>query len=390
VLIAVITSVIQAIAAAGVAAQDPAPFDPAGFAIELEPVASGLTQPVYVTAPNDGSGRLFIVEREGRVRILEDGRLSAEPFLDIVPIVQSRGSEQGLLSLAFPPDFAGTGVLYVYYTAQSEEGVGDNTMARYRVSADDPNRIDAASGEVLLAVPDSRVNHNGGLVTFGPDGLLYAGLGDGGGGGDPDGNAQDPRTLLGSIIRIDPDGGSPYAIPATNPFAESGVGGGAPEVWAWGLRNPWRFSFDRATGDLYIGDVGQGAIEEVNWLPAESVGGVNFGWNIMEGTRCYRADPCDSAGMTMPVAEYTHDFGCTIVGGYVYRGEVETALEGVYLFGDYCSGLVWGLGRDASGDWVVSEPVETGLSISSFGEDAAGEVYIVSLRGEIFRVTAGR
>jgi glucose/arabinose dehydrogenase len=372
-----------------VVAQESVVFDPDAFAIGLEPVASGFEQPVYVTGPADGTGRLFVVERAGSIRILDGSEVRPEPFLDITPFVESRSSEQGLLSIAFPPDFADSGMFYVCYTARSDEGVGDNTIARFQISPDDPDRADVSSGEVLIAIPDWRVNHNGGLLLFGPDGHLYAGLGDGGGGGDPEGNAQDPSTLLGSILRIDVSspGERPYLIPADNPFA-SGEGG-APEVWAWGLRNPWRFSFDRANGDLFIGDVGQGAIEEINWLPAGAAGGVNFGWSILEGTACFRAEQCGTTGLTLPVAQYSHDFGCTVVGGYVYRGDREPDLRGVYLFADYCSGLVWGLGRDASGQWAVSPPRETGLRISSFGEDAAGEVYLVSYDGDIFRVTAG-
>lgn len=386
------TCVVVALIAAGSVtfanAQESPDFDPTAFTIGLAPVASGFAQPVYVNGPGDGTNRLFVVERTGRIRIIAGGEVLPEPFLDIVSIVQSGGSEQGLLSVAFPPDFAESGVFYVYYTAQGEEGVGDNTIARYGLSESDPNRADPDSAEVLLAVTDDRVNHNGGPLVFGPDGYLYAGLGDGGGGGDPEGNAQNPGTLLGSVLRIDADAGAaPYAIPPDNPFADGGAG--APEVWAWGLRNPWRLSFDRQSGDLFVGDVGQNAIEEVNWVPAGTPGGTNFGWNVMEGTSCFRADDCDREGLTLPVAEFTHEFGCSVVGGYVYRGELEPALEGVYLFGDYCSGLVWGLGRDASGAWVLSDPVETGVRISSFGEDAQGEVYLVSLTGEVFRVTSG-
>lgn len=362
-------------------------FDPSSFAIDLQPVATGLERPVYVAAAPDGTARLFVVEQPGRIRLIHNGQVLATPFLDITPLVESGGSEQGLLSIAFPPDFADSRLFYVYYTARRGEGVGDNTIARYRVSADDPNRADPESGETLIAVPDSRRNHNGGLLLFGPDGYLYAGLGDGGGGGDPDGNGQNPATLLGSLLRIDPRPAGGYAIPDGNPFADSGEG--APEVWAWGLRNPWRFSFDRETGDLFIADVGQNAIEEIDFLPAGTPGGTNFGWNVMEGTTCYLEASCDTTGLTLPVAEYTHEFGCSVTGGYVYRGVLEPELDGVYLFGDFCSGLVWGMGRDASGAWVVSEPVETGLGISSFGEDAEGELYLVAISGEIFRIAAG-
>jgi glucose/arabinose dehydrogenase len=368
-------------------AQERDAFDPASFSIDLQPVVNGLERPVYVTAAPDGTTRMFVVEQPGQIRLIVDGEVLATPFLDMTPLVESSGSEQGLLSIAFPPYFAESGLFYVYYTARSGEGVGDNTIARYRVSADDPNRADPESGEILIAVPDSRRNHNGGHLLFGPDGYLYAGLGDGGSGGDPDGNGQNPATFLGSLLRIDPlpDGG--YAIPGDNPFANSDDG--TPEVWAWGLRNPWRFSFDRETGDLYIADVGQNAIEEIDFLPAGSPGGTNFGWSVMEGTTCYQETSCDTSGLTLPVAEYTHEFGCSVTGGYVYRGALEPKLEGVYLFGDFCSGLVWGMGRDASGSWVVSDPVETGLRISSFGEDAEGELYLVAISGEIFRIAAG-
>ncbi len=241
------------------AAQEPNPFDPAAFAIGLELVADGLDQPVHVADPGDGSGRLFVVEQPGRIRIVRDGAVVAEPFLDIVDLVESEGSEQGLLSVAFDPDFPENGSFYVGYTARSGEGAGDNTVARYRVAADDPDRADPDSGEVLLAVADPFRNHNGGLVLFGPDGYLYVGMGDGGSRGDPEGNGQNPHTLLGNILRLDvrgEGGEEPYAIPPDNPFVDGE--GGRPEIWAYGLRNPWRFSFDRATGDLYIADVGQG------------------------------------------------------------------------------------------------------------------------------------
>lgn len=369
-------------------AQAQEPFDPTAFGIALEPFASGFESPVYLIGPDDGSNRLFVVERAGRIRIIRDGAVLDEPFLDISGLVESGGAEQGLLSVAFPPDFASSGDFYVYYTARSEEGVGDNTIARYHVSAADSDWADPQSGEILLAVPDFRPNHNGGQLVFGPDGYLYAGFGDGGGGGDPDGNGQNPHTILGSLLRIDPSGqATPYAIPPDNPFAAGGDG--APEVWAWGLRNPWRFAFDRETGDLYIADVGQNAIEEIDWLPAGAPGGANFGWNIMEGSRCFRAESCATTTLTLPVAEYSHEFGCSVTGGYVYRGAREPSLAGIYLFGDYCSGLLWGLARDAAGAWAMSQPVETGLRISSFGEDADGEVYVVDLSGGIYRVTAG-
>lgn len=362
------------------------PFDPASFAIEIEPVAHGFERPVYVTGPDDGSGRLFVVEQPGRIRIVEAGEVLPTPFLDITELVQSGGSEQGLLSVAFPPDFAESGRFYVYFTARDGPGAGDNTVARFQVSADDPNAADPASGEVLLSVRDDRVNHNGGQLQFGPDSMLYIGLGDGGGGGDPEGNGQNPMTRLGSILRIDVSGDGAYTIPADNPFADGESG--APETWVWGLRNPWRFSFDRTSGDLWIGDVGQNAREEINRLTPAEAPGANLGWNVMEGTACFRAETCDASGLTPPVAEYSREFGCSVVGGYVYRGESEPALDGVYLFADFCTGFLWGFGQNEQGNWTMSQPVETGWRISSFGEDTSGEVYVVALSGELGRIRA--
>ena len=382
---------VQALALAPVAVsaarQTEDAFDPATFAIGLELVADGFDQPLYVTSAGDETGRLFVVEQPGRIQIVRDGEIAAEPFLDISSIVESGGSEQGLLSVAFHPDYEANGQFFVGYTAQSAEGVGDNTIARYRVSADDPDRADAASGEVLLAVTDPYSNHNGGLVLFGPDGYLYAGFGDGGAGGDPEQNAQNPSTLLGSVLRLDVDGESPdrpYAIPEDNPFADGAEG--QPEVWAYGLRNPWRFSFDQLTGEFYLADVGQREIEEVNALSADGLGGENYGWPMLEGTSCFAIADCVADGLVLPVAEYSHEFGCSVTGGYVYRGEAIPSLQGVYLFADYCSGLLWGMGRGADGTWVTAPPVETGMNISSFGEDAAGEVYLTDLNGGLYRV----
>ena len=368
------------------------PFDPAAFAVALEPVADGFERPVHVADPGDGSGRLFVVEQEGRIRILRDGEVLPDPFLDIVDLVNSNGNEQGLLSVAFHPNYAESGLVFVGYTARAATGdsVGDNTIARYRVSADDPNRVDPASGEVLLAISDPYANHNGGLVLFGPDGHLYAGFGDGGSQGDPHRNGQNPDVLLGKILRLDvdtPSADGPYAIPANNPFA---AGGGAPEVWAIGLRNPWRFSFDRATGDLYIGDVGGGQYEEINVEPAGATGGANYGWDIMEGPACHQDDECSADGLILPVTAYDHSLGNAVTGGYVYRGAAVPDLRGVYLYADFGSGLLWGLGQDANGEWAGSEPIETDLNISSFGEDAAGELYVTAFDGTLYRVTAPR
>ncbi|MBA4180186.1 MAG: glucose dehydrogenase [Anaerolinea sp.] len=358
-------------------------FDPATTRVELEKVASGFSRPLYLTAPPDGSGRLFVVEQTGKVRVIQDGVILAAPFADLASVVTSEGSEQGLLGLAFHPKYAENGRFFVAYTAANG---GDNTLAEYRVSAD-PNRADANSRKVLLAIPDFAANHNGGMVAFGPDGYLYLSTGDGGQAGDPRGNGQNRDALLGKILRLDVDGAAPYAIPAGNPFA---LGGGRPEIWAYGLRNAWRFSFDRQTGDLWIADVGQNVYEEVDFEPAGGKGGVNYGWSVMEGAHCYRpSSNCDQTGLALPVAEYRHNEGCSVTGGYVYRGAKEPKLAGAYFFTDYCGGVIWALTRAADGSWTRTPVLSSRLSISSFGEDQAGEVYVVSQEdGTIYRLKA--
>ena len=366
---------------APVSAQDDAAFDPAGFSVGFALVADGFTRPVQAVDPGDGSGRLFVVEQGGTIRVLQDGAPLEAPFLDISEQV-SQGNEQGLLSMAFHPDFAENGTFFIYYT----DVEGDTQVERWAVSTDDPNVADPERAGTILTVDQPFANHNGGLLLFGPDGYLYIGLGDGGSQGDPNNNGQDLGTLLGSILRIDVDGGDPYAIPEDNPFV--GQEGAAEEIWAYGLRNPWRFGFDRDTGDLWIGDVGGGSYEEINLLPAGE-SGANFGWVLTEGSECYGGGAdCDTEGLALPVYEYTHDFGCSVVGGYVYRGDAIPELQGVYLFADYCSGLTWGMGQDANGNWVASEPIESGLSISSFSEDPAGELYATDLNGGVYRVVA--
>jgi glucose/arabinose dehydrogenase len=346
-------------------------------AISLVRVATGFTQPVLVTHAADGSGRLFVVERAGVVRILRNGAVEPTPFLDISALVRTGGSEQGLLGLAFPPDYRTRQHFYVYYTGKS--GVGDTVVARYRLSAD-PDVADPANALTLLRQAQPFANHNGGHLAFGPDGYLYVGLGDGGAAGDPLGNAQNSATLLGKLLRIDVESGAdPYAIPANNPFGN--------EIWALGLRNPWRFSFDRVTGDLYIGDVGQSAYEEVNFQPAASRGGHNYGWNVMEGMHCYKGTGCKQTGLTAPVAEYSHDSGnCSITGGFVYRGPQYPSLQGVYLYGDFCSGQLWGLRRSAAG-WENALLLDSGLNLSSFGEDESGNLYVADYgRGDLYRI----
>jgi glucose/arabinose dehydrogenase len=365
-------------------AQEQQPFDPSGFVVGFGLVAEGLDRPVQVVDPGDDSGRLFVVEQGGTIRVLLNGAVQEEPFLDISGQV-SGSSEQGLLSMAFHPSFKENGTFFIDYTDLE----GDTQVERWRVSEDDPNRADPGRVETILTVDQPAPNHNGGLLLFGPDGYLYVGLGDGGSQGDPNGHGQDLSTLLGSILRIDVDttsGDLAYGIPEDNPFVN--VEGARPEIWLYGLRNPWRFSFDRETGDLYIGDVGGVAYEEIDLLPAGG-NGRNFGWNLMEGPDCYVQEDCDRSGLELPIFSYTHEFGCSVVGGYVYRGPEYAELHGVYLLADYCSGLVWGLGQDSNGAWVASDPIETGMSISSFGEDAKGELYVTDLNGGVYRVKSG-
>lgn len=341
--------------------------DPGAY--EWQTVVTNLQRPVDLQA--DGSGRLFVIEKAGRIRILQDGQLQTQPFLDITDRVGSGGNEQGLLGLAFHPQYSENGRFFVNYTNKS----GDTVIARYQVSGD-ANLADPASEVKLLEIGQPYPNHNGGVLAFGPDGFLYAGLGDGGSAGDPQGNAQKTDRLLGKILRIDVDSGDPYSIPSDNPFGN--------EVWAYGLRNPWRMSFDRATGDLYIGDVGQNAWEEIDYLPVGSSGGANFGWNLLEGTHEYEGGP--SPEFTAPIAEYSHqEGGCSVTGGYVYRGSMPE-WNGIYLYGDYCTGLIWGLIQTSSG-WQVQRLFDVDYTITSFGQDQDGEVYLVSDSGGIYRLS---
>jgi glucose/arabinose dehydrogenase len=362
----------------------PSPFDPTGVRLRLRPFADGLAAPLLLTTAGDGSGRAFVVEQPGRIRIVQNGRLLPSPFLDISGRIVS-GGERGLLGLAFHPDFETNGRFFVDYTNPN----GDTVVAEFHVSAD-PNVADAGSERALFGVDQPAANHNGGDIVFGPDGYLYVGMGDGGGAGDPDGNGQRLDTLLGKLLRIDVDhrtDASVYAVPPDNPFVDQE--GARPEIWALGLRNPWRFSFDRDTDDLWIGDVGQGANEEIDHVRGDRAG-LNFGWNVMEGRRCYEPNAgCKTSGLTLPVAVYDHEHGCSVTGGFVYRGSRWPALQGAYLFSDYCSGTIWSL--DASRPSARSPVVmlETGRSISSFGEDEAGELYVTDLRnGDVLRIVA--
>ena len=340
--------------------------DPNAYAWQL--LVSGPQRPTDLQA--DGSGRLFILEKDGRIRILQDGQLLEASFLDITDRVGSSGNEQGLLGMAFHPQYAQNGRFFVNYTDKN----GDTSISRFQVS-DDPNVTDPASEVKLLGVDQPFANHNGGVLVFGPDGYLYAGLGDGGSQGDPFGNAQNTGVLLGKILRLDVDSAEPYAVPADNPFGN--------EIWHYGLRNPWRISFDSLTSDLYIGDVGGGQWEEIDFLEAGSPGGTNFGWDFREGAHDHEGNV--PAGLIDPVAEYSHsEGGCSVTGGYVYRGSMQE-WNGIYLYGDYCTGFIWGLIR--SGDsWQNQLLFDTDVNITSFGQDESGEIYLVGDSGEIYRL----
>jgi glucose/arabinose dehydrogenase len=359
-------------------------------AIALTPIVTGgLRDPLYVTHAGDGSGRLFVVEQPGRIRIVENGRLIEPPFLDISRRVRS-GGEQGLLGLAFHPAYARNGRYFLNYTRVPDAAT---VVAEYRVS-ENPN-VSLIDEKVLLVVPQPYPNHKGGMVEFGPDGFLYIALGDGGSGGDPGNRGQNRHELLGKILRIDVDRGVPYAIPPDNPFA---AGGGRPEVYAYGLRNPWRFSFDRKTGELWAADVGQDDWEEIDVVRR----GGNYGWRIMEGNHCFSPPTgCVTSGLVPPVAEYRNRRPrCSVTGGYVYRGSRIPSLLGTYVYGDYCSGEIFGLVNVTGGApsvlgtaSVSTTPrvlLSTHLKISSFGQDQAGELYVVGHEGTVHRIVNER
>jgi glucose/arabinose dehydrogenase len=351
------------------------PSDPSRVRLQLEVVVRNLDRPLGIAHAGDGSGRLFILEKPGRIRILRGDVLVDRPFLDLTDRVGSSGSEQGLLGLAFHPQYADNGRLLVNYTDQD----GDTVISQFVVS-DDPDRVEPGSEQVLLTLDQPAANHNGGHLAFGPDGYLYIGTGDGGAAGDQFGNGQNAQTLLGAMLRLDVDGAQPYGLPSDNPFV--GDDAARDELWAIGLRNPWRYSFDRLTGDLYIADVGQNVYEEVNHQPASSSGGENYGWPIMEGLHCFPADrACDQSGLVLPIEEYDHSQGCSVTGGYVYRGQRYPVLRGIYLFGDYCSGIIWGTARTGGGSWQTARLLQVDARISSFGEDEAGELYLVDIAG---------
>lgn len=342
--------------------------DPDDYAWQL--IASNLVRPVDLQA--DGSGRLFVVEKIGHIHILENGLLIDSPFLNIEERVNDSSNEMGLLGLAFHPNYAQNGYFFVNYTGSG----GDTFISRFRVSGN-PYLADPGSEANLLRINQPFPNHNGGTLQFGPDGYLYAGLGDGGAAGDPFGNAQNLDTLLGKILRLDVDSAEPYAVPPDNPFGD--------EIWAYGLRNPWRISFDSVIGDLYIGDVGQNAWEEINYLPANSPSGVNFGWDYREGAHEYDGNPPAGLALVDPIAEYSHsEGGCSVTGGYVYRGAMPE-WNGIYLYGDYCTGFIWGLMR-VNGEWQAQLLFDTDVRITSFGQDEAGEVYLLDDGGGTYKL----
>jgi glucose/arabinose dehydrogenase len=344
-----------------------APPNPSDYAWTA--VVTGLTHPTDLIGTHDGTGRLLILEQPGKIRVVENGKLLPDPMLDITSKVGSEGNEQGLLGIAVHPHFGENGFIYLNYTNKQ----GNTVIVRYE-AVQSGDYVDPASEKILLQVKQPFPNHNGGSMVFGLDGYLYLGLGDGGSGGDPQGNGQNLKTYLGKILRIDVDHGDPYAIPADNPFADGK--NGLPEIWAYGLRNPWRFSFDAATGDLYIGDVGQDTWEEIDFLPAGTKGGTNFGWNYREGKHPFKGTPPSGVTLVDPVAEYQHPVGCSVTGGFVYRGKDLPELEGVYLYSDFCNGRVWTLMREAS-VWTSQEFSRAVPNVSSFGRDDAGELYVL-------------
>lgn len=346
--------------------------------VRLEPIVTGLNRPLFVTHAPDDSGRVFILEQGGVIYVWDGAK--RRTFMNVTNLltwdVNSGGyTERGLLGLAFHPNFAENGLFYINYTDRS----GATAVVEFGTNA--AGEVDMASARLLLTIPQPFPNHNGGHMAFGEDGYLYISVGDGGAANDPLQAGQNIETLLGKILRIDVNG-TPYAIPADNPFVGRA---GMDEIWAYGVRNVWRFSFDRATGDMYVADVGQNKYEEVNFQPA-GVGGFNYGWNAYEGSQVFRAGvPAPNA--VMPIAEYEHSRanGCSITGGYVYRGEAIADLQGAYLYSDYCSGRVWYAYRDAAGVWQSGVFLEAGFQVSSFGEDAEGELYIVDYRGRVLK-----
>ncbi|HEX7190581.1 MAG TPA: PQQ-dependent sugar dehydrogenase [Thermoanaerobaculia bacterium] len=349
--------------------------------IALRPVAGGLVKPTSIV--NAGDARLFITQQTGRIAIYDGTGILPQPFLDVSSLISTNGEERGLLGLAFSPHYRDDGTFYIDYTNTA----GNTVIARYHASAADPNRADPATAQIILTVAQPYPNHNGGELQFGPDGYLYIGMGDGGSGGDPENRAQTLSTLLGKVLRIDVANAATYRVPPSNPFVNRA--GAAPEIWAWGLRNPWRFSFDRLTGDLWIADVGQDTYEEVDFQPVTSTGGENYGWRRMEGFHCFNPSTnCNDGTLTLPVLEYTHaDGSCSITGGYRYRGLLWPRLYGTYFYGDYCSGELWAATANGAGGFTSRLLIDTTMQITTFGEDMNGELYVADYHsGTIYAV----
>jgi glucose/arabinose dehydrogenase len=360
-------------------------YAPGRFQLRIMRIADDLAQPVFLTGDGTGSGRLYIVERPGRILVMEDGRIRSRPFLNIRSRVDTRG-ERGLHAVAFHPRYERNGRVFVHYN----DAAGRTRVVEYR-ARQGAAVARAGSARHILTLRQPEWNHNGGWIGFGPDGYLYIALGDGGGNspGDPQRNGQRRGTLLAKVLRIDVDGGGRYRVPRDNPYPR-GERGFAPETWVWGLRNPWRASFDRETGDLWIGDVGQDRFEEVNLVPAGR-SGLNFGWSDMEGNACHLRANCDPKAYAGPVHAYRHGPGCSIIGGYVYRGSRFPDLYGGYLFADFCSGAIWGLDAEAAREGRNPRPrqlLNARWNWASFGEDDDGELYAISLGGGIYRITA--
>jgi glucose/arabinose dehydrogenase len=350
---------------------------PSPIAIGLQIVASGLATPLGLEQPNDESGRLFVVEQGGTVRVLQNGALLPQPFLNISNKVISQG-EMGLLGLTFHPGFQTNRKFYVNYV-RNAGGQIQSVIAEYLASATNPNQSDPATERILLTVDQTGNfgNHKAGQLAFGPDGFLYFGLGDGGGSGDPFGHGQNRQTLLGKMLRIDIDGTSPgleYRIPPDNPFV---AGGGLPEIWAYGFRNPWRFSFDRGNGRLFVADVGENSFEEIDVVQK----GGNYGWNTMEGLHCFNPPSgCNMAGLQLPIIEMDHPEAKAVIGGFIYHGMALAGLQNQYIFGDL-SGKIWSLTESSPNNFTRATLLTPGFNISSFGQDAAGELYVVDISG---------
>lgn len=355
--------------------------NPPVASLEAQLIQGGFDHPLLVTAPPGDNTRLFVVERTGKIRVIKDGTLLPTPFLDIGAKVH-HGSEQGLLGMTFAPDYATSHAFYLDYVDPAVLV----KVSRFHAPSAGSDVADTAE-QFLIGMQQADGAHNGGMVVFGPDGFLYVSTGDGHCCDDPDGRGQDRTELLGSMLRIDVSGNGAYTVPASNPYATHGTF--AHELWNYGLRNPWRFSFDRVTGDLYIGDVGEGSFEEVNILPAGSTGGENLGWRLSEGPQCWHAQPCDQSGVTLPKLFYEHNEGCAIMGGYVYRGSAIPSLRGTYFYADFCTGFVrsfkW-TGGQVTSKKEYTDFLPANSQPNSFGEDASGELYITTEGGELYQI----